>query len=316
MLGEVETQLRGAGVGSARAEAEWLVADTLGVSRTDLYLWDGPISSAQAAELEERMARRLSGEPLQYVLGSVEFLGHRLAVNPSVLIPRPETEALAAQAIVTLQALASAGRPREIAASPISRGREPVLVLDVGTGSGCLAISLAHAVGACAITALELSWKTLQTARTNVLAHHLDDRIHLIQSDWTSGVGGLFSLIVSNPPYVPSGELAGLPDNVRREPRESLDGGSDGMRFHRRLLMDAERLLAPGGSLMMECAESQAEALRASAEGLSWAAEASVGNDLAGRPRIVSVRRRDSLTPHRTHSTSTGVRDVAPRRGA
>ena len=217
-------------------------------------------------------------------------------VNPSVLIPRPETEALAVQAIAALRVAAASGRPREMAASPISRGREPVRVLDVGTGSGCLAISLAKAVGACAITALELSWKTLQTARTNVLAHHLDDRIHLIQSDWTSGVGGVFHLIISNPPYVPRDELARLPDGVRREPRESLDGGPDGMAFHRRLLMDAERLLAPGGWLWMECAESQAEALRASAAERAWAADVSVVDDLAGRPRMVGVRRRDSLT--------------------
>lgn len=283
LVGELEARMRGAGVDSVRAEAEWLVADTLRVSRTDLYLWDGPISSVQLEQLQERVARRLAGEPLQYVLGAVEFLGHRLAVNPSVLIPRPETEALAAQAIAALRALAASGR-------------EPVRVLDVGTGSGNLAISLAQAVGACAIMALELSWKVLQTARTNVLAHHLDDRIHLIQSNWTSGVGGLFHLIISNPPYVPTDELARLPDGVRREPRGSLDGGPDGMAFHRRLLMDAERLLAPGGWLWMECAESQAEALRASAAERAWAAEASVVDDLAGRPRIVGIRRRDSLT--------------------
>jgi len=291
---ELETKLREGGVASPRAEAEWLLADTLGVSRTDLYLWDGPITPAQAAQLEERLNRRLSGEPLQYVLGSVEFLGHRLTVNPSVLIPRPETEALAAQAIAALRALVSSDRPRPPRDS--SQGREPVRVLDVGTGSGCLAISLAHAVGACAITALELSWKALQTARTNVLAHHLDDRIHLMQSDWTSGVGGVFHLIISNPPYIPSAELARLPEGVRREPRGSLDGGADGMRFHRRLLMDAQRLLSPGGWLWMECAESQAQTLRACAAGCAWAAEASVASDLAGRPRIVGARRRDALT--------------------
>lgn len=301
---ELEAKLREVGIVSARAEAEWLVADTLGVRRTDLYLWDGPITPAQAARLEARLSRRLAGEPLQYVLGAVEFLGHRLAVNPSVLIPRPETEVLATQAIAALRALApleksssltglaASGRP---ACGPRA-GREPLRVLDVGTGSGNLAISLAQAVGACAVTALELSWKVLQTARTNVLAHHLDDRIHLIQSDWTSGVGGAFHLIISNPPYVPTEELARLPDGVRREPRGSLDGGPDGMRFHRRLLMDAGRLLAPGGWLWMECAESQAEALRASAAERAWAAEASVVDDLAGRPRIVGIRRRDSLT--------------------
>ena len=283
LIGELEARLCEAGIVSARAEAEWLVADTLDVSRTDLYLWDGPISSAQAAELEVRLSRRLSGEPLQYVLGAVEFLGHRLAVNPSVLIPRPETEALAVEAIAALRAL-------------VASARGPVRVLDVGTGSGCLAISLAHAVEACAITALELSWNTLQTARANVLAHHLDERIHLIQSDWTSGVGGLFHLIVSNPPYVPTDELARLSEGVRREPRESLDGGPDGMRFHRRLLVDAGRLLAPGGWLWMECAESQADALRGCAAGCAWASEVSVANDLAARPRIVGVRRRDSLT--------------------
>ena len=152
LIGELEARLCQAGIASARAEAEWLVADTLGVRRTDLYLWDEPMSPAQVDVLQERVSRRLSGEPLQYVLGTVEFLGHRLAVNPLVLIPRPETEALAVEAIAALRAL-------------VASSREPVRVLDVGTGSGCLAISLAHAVEACTITALELSWNTLQTAR-------------------------------------------------------------------------------------------------------------------------------------------------------
>ena len=276
LIGELEARLCEAGIVSARAEAEWLVADTLDVSRTDLYLWDGPISSAQAAELEVRLSRRLSGEPLQYVLGAVEFLGHRLAVNPSVLIPRPETEALAVEAIAALRAL-------------VASARGPVRVLDVGTGSGCLAISLAHAVEACAITALELSWNTLQTARANVLAHHLDERIHLIQSDWTSGVGGLFHLIVSNPPYVPSAELARLPEGVRREPRESLDGGPDGMRFHRRLIAEIPRLLARGGAVFVECAETQAETLRRFVLAQPWAKRVRIVEDLAGRPRGLSV---------------------------
>ena len=279
LIEELEAKLHEAGVVSARVEAEWLLAETLGVRRTELYLWDGAIPSAQREQLRERLSRRLSGEPLQYVLGAVEFLGHRLLVNPSVLIPRPETEALAVEAIAALQAL-------------VASGRETVRVLDVGTGSGCLAISLARAVEACAITALELSWNTLQTARANVLAHHLDDRIHLIQSDWTSGVGGLFHLIISNPPYVPTAELARLPEDVRREPRESLDGGADGMAFHRRLLMDAERLLASSGTLLMECAEAQAHPLGQMAQVTSWAKTARVIEDLAGRPRGLLVEKR------------------------
>jgi release factor glutamine methyltransferase len=164
-------------------------------------------------------------------------------------------------------------------------------VLDVGTGSGNLAIALAHAVGTCAITALELSWNALQTARANVLAHDLDYRIHLIQSDWTSGLRGPFDLIISNPPYVPTDAMAMLPREVRQEPRQGLDGGPDGMGFHRALFRDAPRLLARGGAVCVECAEPQAPALESFVRTQSWVSRVWIFDDLAGRPRGLCVQR-------------------------
>lgn len=271
LIGELEVRLREAGVGSARAEAEWLLADTLGMRRTELYLRDGPMSSTQRESLQERLSRRLSGEPLQYVLGSCDFFGHRFAVSPGVFIPRPETETLAELAIEFLRRRAAAG--------------PAPWVLELGTGSGCLAISLAKAVPACIVVAVELSWMALQVARTNVITHRVEHRLRLVHTDWTTGIRGPCDMIVSNPPYVPTAELARLPEGVRREPRESLDGGVDGMVFHRRLLVDAERLLAPGGTLLMECAEAQARPLGQMAKGTSWAKTVRMIEDLAGRPR-------------------------------
>ncbi len=269
LIGELEARLCEAGIANARAEAEWLLADTLGMRRTELYLRDGPVSSAQREQLQERLSRRLSGEPLQYVLGSCDFFGHRFAVSPGVFIPRPETETLAELAIEFLRRRAA---PTAVGAP---------WVLELGTGSGCLAISLAKAVPTCIVVAVELSWMALQVARTNVITHRVEHRLRLVHTDWTAGIRGTFELIIANPPYVPSAEV----DARMGDPRQSLDGGPDGMMFHRRTLADAPRLLSAGGALLMECAEGQALPLRQMGQALPWTKAVRIYEDLAGRPR-------------------------------
>ena len=131
----------------------------------------------------------------------------------------------------------------------------------------------------------------LQTARTNVSAHQLAHRVRFIQGDWTSGVRGLFDLIISNPPYVPTDAVARLPREVRQEPWQGLDGGSDGMGFHRALFRDAPRLLARGGAVCVECAEPQAPALESFVRTQSWVSRVWIFDDLAGRPRGLCVER-------------------------
>ena len=280
LVRRVEGVLREGGIASARAEAEWLLAGRLGTNRTELYLSEARLGEQDLETIDRWVIRRLRGEPLQYLAGYTEFCGHRLAVSRDVLIPRPETETVVEQAIGHLRGLAR-------------RGIAPY-VLDLGTGSGNIAISLAHAIASCAVVAVELSWDALRVARTNLLRHRLDDRVQLIQADWTDGLashsmaalrGGPFDLVISNPPYVPTGALERLPREVGSEPRLSLDGGHDGLALHRRLVAKAPHLLRRGGVLSMECAESQAEPLRDLVGGQPWVRQVLVINDLAGRPR-------------------------------
>ena len=261
-----------------RVEAEWLLAEALGVSRTELYVWEAPIPPPARQRLAQWLRRRLAGEPLQQVLGSAVFCGHRLFVNSTVFIPRPETEVLADQMIRHLQA-------RALDAT----ARRALSVLDVCTGSGCIAISVAKAVAACVVTALEVSWEALRVAQHNVRRCGVSERVRLIQADLTAGLVGRFDAIVSNPPYVPSANVRLLSAQRLGDPDLSLDGGPDGMSCHRRLLANAPRLLAARGVVCLECAEDQADSLARMAGSQSWARRVRVWDDLAGRPRGIWI---------------------------
>ncbi len=229
--------------------------------------------------MRDLVARRITGEPLQYLLGFTECCGHRLEVGPGVFIPRPETEVIMERALAYLRTMTSQAPAK-------------TTVLDLGTGSANIAIRLAHAVPTCLVIAVELSWEALRIAKRNVEHHQLGDRVTLIQADWTSALRGPFHLIVSNPPYVTTEELAKLPLCDGREPRMSLEGGADGMAFHRRLMAEASRLLFPGGAICMECAPMQAHVLAEGALRQPWVARVHAFEDLAGRPRGVWITRQ------------------------
>jgi len=281
-----------------------MLAECLGMSRTELYVAEEPLNRSARATLEAWCALRLRGLPLQYVLGTAEFCGHRLRLTPSVFIPRPETEVLVEAAVGWLS--------RRAAAPPV-RGRvaqTPSLwVLDVGVGSGSISISLAKAVARCVLVGIELSWGALEIARANVEAHGLRDRIWLLQGDLVTAIRRArspqadgppsgregwvgFEVIISNPPYVETDSMQALPAEGRAEPRLSLDGGADGMRAHRGLVAESGWLLRPGGVLAMECAEDQAGALAALAARTPWARRVTVLRDLADRPRVVWAEAR------------------------
>ncbi len=277
MLRRTEQRLRVAGLGGARHEAEWLVSAALRVSRTDLYVDHEALAPEALDRLETWILQRLQGVPLQHVVGWTEFCGHRLAVNPSVLIPRPETECVVEAVIERLRRRAAV--------------RHPIQILELGTGSGAIAIALAHAIPPCVVIAVELSWDALRTASANIQRHDVANRVRVVCADWADSIRGSFDVIVSNPPYVPTGELSGLPEDVRREPRMSLDGGADGMAFHRRTIAAAQRLLEPGGWLACECDERQADALTRAVRVALPIGEMTILVDLAGRPRgVVAVR--------------------------
>ncbi len=239
--------LSASGLPTARPDAEWLLADLLGVDRVALYAESPGVGEAAAGRYVEALARRAAHEPLQYVLGWEEFCGLRLRVTPAVLIPRPETEMLVEWAL----ALTPQG----------------ATVCDLGTGSGCIACGIAVARPDASIIAVDLSREALAVAAVNVSALRLGDRVALRVGDLFEPLrdrAGAVDLLVANPPYIPSGLVPALPREVSEwEPPAALDGGDDGMATSRRIIAGAPAVLREGGALVMEIGDGQAVALGA-----------------------------------------------------
>jgi release factor glutamine methyltransferase len=260
------------GVEAARLEAELLLGHVLQLPRLQLYLkFERALSEAETAALRELVRRRGTREPLQHVLGTACFCGLDLEVSRDVLVPRPETEQLAEHGWKFLNAL---GRPGTF--------------LDFGAGSGCIGIALCHFAPAARGLALDRSAQALAVARRNAEARGVADRLEFVQSDAFGAIdpAARFDLIVSNPPYIPSAEIAGLQEEVREhDPRMALDGGADGLEFYRLLAEQARSRLAAGGRLMCEFGDGQEAALPGLLESGGWRVEA-VEKDFSGRPRF------------------------------
>jgi release factor glutamine methyltransferase len=273
LVREGSRRLSAAGVAAPEAEAEWLLGHVLQLKPIEVYLHE-PAVSPDAAQAYDRLVRqRESGTPLQYVLGSASFCGLTLGVAPGVFIPRPETEMIVDHAA------------RAIAASGARR------IVDPGTGSGAIALALAARLPACVVVAVELSCVALQAARQNRLRYSAGQRVSLVQGSWLTPIRGLVDAIVANPPYIPSAQVDSLPLDVRQEPRDSLDGGADGLRDVAELIADAPRVLRPGGLLVMECGEDQALRVLELAQHAGWVHQARELRDLSDRPRGVMLTR-------------------------
>ena len=236
------------GVDAPRLTAEVLLAFVLQATRVQLYVdLDRPLAPKELAAYRALIERRISGEPTQYLTGTREFYGRPFAVDPRVLIPRPETELLVDTALEAI--------PKDAA----------YRVLDLCTGSGCVAVTLAAERPNATVFATELSPAACEVARSNAAALKVGDRVRVLEGDLFGPLrqGSLFHIVVSNPPYVPSEEIAALAAEVRREPRMALDGGRDGLEITRRLADQALRWLEPGGMLAVEISEGQGpEAMR------------------------------------------------------
>jgi len=268
------------GIEAPRLQAELLLAHVLKLPRMRLYLsFERVLAEAEVAAMRESVVRRGAREPLQHIVGSTSFCGYEIAVNCSVLVPRPETELLAELGWNFLKEKAA------------ETGGE-VLVLDFGTGSGCLAIALAHNCPAARIDALELRPESLALARQNVAAHSLTGRVLCFEGKSLEALpaGRRYHLVISNPPYIPSGEIAGLEPEVRDyEPRDALDGGPDGLDFYRYLAVAAAVRLLPGGRLMVEFGDGQADAVTQLLKEQNWIVEAPMA-DYTGRLRLLAAR--------------------------
>jgi release factor glutamine methyltransferase len=289
------------GVQSPRLQIELLLAHVLPMPRMKLYLnFERSLTEAELETLRRLVKRRAAREPLQHIVGSTSFCGFEMAVNRDVLVPRPETELLAEEAWEFLGCLEGKSvrphsnplpLPSEKAAAPL----EAPSVLDFGTGSGCLAIVIALKCPAVIVRALDVSEAAVEVARRNAARHGLAERIRFHTGDGFAALpGGLrFDLIVSNPPYIPSGEIPALPPEVRDyDPVQALDGGADGLAFYRRLAADARTWLRAGGRMMLELGHQQAGAVSELLTQHDWAVEL-VKKDYSGHDRILIARPED-----------------------
>jgi release factor glutamine methyltransferase len=258
------------GVSSPRLNAEVLLSHVLSVDKAYLYTHDErEISGEEEQRLENAVYDRVSGVPVQYIVGRQEFFGRYFAVNPTVLIPRPETELLV---------------ERVIGFRPAAGSR----IVDVGTGSGCIGITLALELPEARITLTDVSFEALQTARAN--AASLGAKVEVVCMDLLEAASGSFDFIVSNPPYVSRAETSRLQREVREhEPHVALFAADDGLSAYRQLIPSAQRLLRPGGYLLMEIGFGLEERVLSLFEE-GWE-RLPTGADLQGIPRVVSARR-------------------------
>lgn len=248
------------GIDSPRLQVELLLAHVLSMPRMKLYLnFDRVLKEEELNTLREAVKRRSNREPLQHIVGATSFCGLDIAVNRNVLVPRPETELLAEHAWKFLGTLSS--------------GPERISVLDFGTGSGCLAIALATKCPAAEVHAVDISAEALVVARKNAEIHGVTGRIVFHHGDGFSGVplGLKLDLIVTNPPYIPTGEIETLEPEVREfDPRAALDGGLDGLDYYRHLSASASAFLKPNGRIMMELGDEQAPAIKQIFSSQGW----------------------------------------------
>ena len=266
------------GVESPRLQAELLLAHLLKMPRMKLYLsFERALAPAETDALRELVKRRGRREPLQHITGSVSFCGLEIAVNRQALVPRPETELLAEAGWQFLSTL----------------NPQPSTALDFGTGTGCIAIALAVKCPNAKITATDVSAEALALAGENAARHHVTGQIQFLPGDGFAAFSTdeSFDLIISNPPYIPTAEIATLQPEVRDyDPGLALDGGADGLDFYRRLGREAKSFLKPYGRIMLEFGDGQDGAIRNIFEAEKWIVEA-VKEDYSHRARILIARK-------------------------
>ena len=282
LLAEAETRLTDHGVDPARLDAETLLAHTLMIERTRLLArLSSPISPVEQEIFQHLIERRSQREPLAYITGKREFWSREFFVTPAVLIPRPETEFLVE---TTLQLVAQANA---------NVSQSPMRILDIGTGSGCIAVTLAKELPSAELWAVDLSSAALSIAAKNAQHHGVDTRIRFLQGDLFSSLNEdlFFDIIVSNPPYIPRGDLAALQQEVRDwEPQTALDGGKDGLAFYRRLVSESSARLRASGWLIMELGAGQYSTVLHFIQARSDFQESFCMQDYAGFDRVVAMR--------------------------
>ena len=270
--------LKSKGVEAAKLEAEILLAHVLRGKRIDLLVrYDEQPTDAERTKFRELITRRVAGWPVAYLVGSREFYLLTFEVEPAVLVPRSDTETLVLEALKRLKPMTAP------------------TVLDIGTGSGCIAVSLAHQKKDAHVTATDVSPDALLVAKRNAAKHGVADRMTFLQGDLLAPLapGSVFDMVVSNPPYIAQSEFAELSAEVRdHEPRIALDGGPDGLAFYRRIATGIRACLKPGGTLLLEIGWTQDAAVR---NIIAEQSELELGptlKDMGKNPRVVTAKKK------------------------
>jgi release factor glutamine methyltransferase len=272
-------------IDSPRATAEILLAYVLKARCIDLYLQsDRPVAAAELQAYQALVRRRLEREPVAYIIGVKEFWSTEFVVTKDVLIPRPETETLVEEALTWLAACPAGSSKR---------------VLELGTGSGAIILSLAREQGRHVYLASDICANAIQVAKLNARRQGLENRVFFFCANWLAGLSpekSGFDLIMSNPPYISTKDLRRLQPEIHAyEPSRALDGGSDGLACIREIMGTAWRFLSPGGVLMLEIGHDQRPAVQRILDGCAWQAEFHFKADLAGRDRVIWARRKKSV---------------------
>ncbi len=229
-------------------EDEILRTSILNCERSDLYLDRFPLSPEQSSDFIDKKTKRLEGFPLQYIIGETEFFGLRFKVDERAFIPRPETEILVEKTIERVKGQGLSDK---------------VMVLDIGTGSGAIAIALAKSLPRAQITASDISGGALDLARENAKINEVDNKIDFVRSDLFDNISFKeYDLIVSNPPYIVSGDMDSLPRDVKHEPAIALDGGNDGLDFYRGIINRGKEFLKKGGFILFEIGFGQSKKIK------------------------------------------------------
>ena len=268
-------------IDSPELDARILVGAALGLDLSGMIAAaTRPVTAAEAARLEDFAGRRLKGEPVARILGSREFWGLPLQLSAATLVPRPDTETVVALALQMLRAGPGADRPR---------------IVDLGTGSGAILLALLSELPEAMGVGTDISAAALRTASANARNLGLARRAAFVACDYASALSGAFDLIVSNPPYIRSGEINDLASEVRdHDPLGALDGGSDGLDAYRALIPQAVRLLAPGGGLALEVGHDQGADVEQLMAAAGLTLRGPPRTDLAGIPRAVAGRKLPS----------------------
>jgi release factor glutamine methyltransferase len=275
---ELATRLASAGIESSELDARLLVGQALGLDLTGMIAAAGRVlTPEESGRLEALASRRLAGEPVARILGQKEFWGMPFALSPETLVPRPDTETVVELALEMLRE-----RP----------ANRPLSIADLGTGTGAILLALLSELPDATGIGTDISVEALATATANAVNLGLATRANFIRCDYASALTGPFDLIVSNPPYIATSDIAGLAVEVRdHDPRKALDGGPDGLDAYRALIPHAASILAPGASLVVEAGQGQTAQIEALMTAAGLKPQRAPMADLAGIPRAVGARK-------------------------